>query len=454
MNGSDMEEKITYEHLILLVDDEISILKSMTRLLRKTPYTVITAGSGQEALDILAVPDRSVSMIISDQKMPGMTGAEFLEKSRVYVPDAIRFLLTGYSDMETLVDAINKGKVQRYISKPWDDNDLLLTIENGIKQYELVLENKRLMEITRKQNVQLLQVGRLLDAKVKQRTAELREKTQELEASFFNIIRSFSALMDTFYPEDSGHGRRVGDFAHEIAVKMGIEGEELRNIEIAGLLHDIGKTGASLSLSSPFQEYMTEIEKKKYVRHAEEGSLILRLIPQLDQIGLYIRHHHENYDGTGFPDGLSGTEIPLGSRIIAVADAYDRIVAKKNRDDNPLISEYEKSPERRKKVLVPSEMSHDAAVYFIKKNTFALFDPEVVKKFFEVLKTECFSYKKEKKITIDSLMPGMVLSKPLYTRNGRFLLPYSTVMTSAIISKLHSIHDSDPIQEPVYVVIY
>lgn len=449
-----MDEKNGYEHSILLVDDEASILKSMTRLLRKTSYAVYTAGSGQEALDLLSTMEKPVSMIISDQKMPGMSGAEFLEKSYRFVPDATRFLLTGYSDMETLVDAINKGRIQRYITKPWDDNDLLLTIENGIRQYELVLENKRLLEITSKQNLQLLQVGRLLDTKVKQRTAELREKTQELEASFYNTIRSFSALMDTFVPEDAGHGRRVSVFANEIARKMGIEGEELRNIEIASLLHDIGKTGISKNLSSPFQEYMTAGEKSRYIKHVTEGHLILRFIPQLEQVSLYIKSHHENYDGTGFPEGLSGNAIPAGARIIAVADAYDRIAGKTDRNENPLIGEYEKSADKKSRSFAPTDLAHHAAVYFIKQNAFSLFDPDIVKKFFEVLKTDGFNFRKEKQILMGGLKPGMVLAKPLYTKNGRFLLPYSTVMTSAVIGKLRSIHDSDPIQEPVFVAIY
>lgn len=449
-----MDEKISYEHSILLVDDEVSILKAMARLLRKTPYTVHAAGSGQEALDLLTTLEKPVSMIISDQKMPGMQGSEFLEKSRQYVPDAVRFLLTGYSDMGTLIDAINKGGVQRYISKPWNDNDLLLTIEHGIRQYELVLENRRLMEVTRKQNAQLLQVGKLLDAKVKQRTAELKEKTQELEASFFNIIRSFSALTDTFFPEDSGHGRRVSALANEIARKMRIEGDELRNIEIASLLHDIGKIGTAKNLVAPFQEFMTPGDKAKYIKHPMEGFLILRFIPQLEKVSEYIKSHHENYDGTGFPDGLAEDAIPIGSRIIAVADAYDRIAGRPEKSENPLIQEYEKATGRTSDHVEQAELAHHTAIYYLKQNAFSLFDPNIIKILLDVLKTQGFTFQEEKKMPLDKLEPGMVLTRPLYTENGRFLLPYNTTLTASMISKLNSIHYSDPIQEPVYAATY
>jgi len=446
-----MENKTVYEHLVLIVDDEASILKAMARLLRKTPYKVFTAANGQEALDFLEAIEKPVSMIISDQKMPGMSGAEFLEKSQEYVPDAIRFLLTGYSDMDTLVAAINKGKVQRYISKPWNDNDLLLTIEHGIIQYELVLENRRLMAVARKQNVQLLQAARQLDATVKQRTAELGEKTREFEASFFNIIRSFSALTDTFFAQDSGHGRRVSTLASEIARKMGIKDEELRNIEIASLLHDIGKIGVSKNMISSFQEYMTPDDNAGYRKHPVEGFLMLRFIPQLDQVSSYIKFHHENYDGSGFPDGLVGDAIPVGARIIAVADAYDRVAGKTEKSENPYIQQYEKALGATTDNVEKADLAHNAALHYIKQKAFSFFDPNIIKIFFDILKTRDFTFQNERKLSVDKLVPEMVLTRSLYTVKGRFLIPYNTTLTSAIIAMLKTTRESDPVQEPVYV---
>lgn len=440
-----------YEHSILLVDDEPSILRSLARLLRKTEYIIETAPGGNEALEIIKNTEKPFSIIVSDQRMPGMTGAEFLSKSLDYLPHAIRFLLTGYSEIDSIIDAINKGQIHRFIHKPWNDNDLLLTIDQGIKQYELVLENKRLLAVTQKQNAQLFQLSKMLDAKVKKRTEELDQKSKELEESFYNIIRSFSALADIFTPEDAGHGRRVSALCTEIGKKIGIDPETLRDLEIAALLHDIGKIGLKKTQPAPFQENTSENEKKEYRKHSREGHNILRFIPQLEKASIFIKHHHENYDGAGFPDGLSEDSIPLCSRIIAVADAYDRISSRVNADENPLIQEYSR---KTGKTSEQSELAHLSAIYYLKQNAFSLFDPNVIKILLEILKTCDFSFQNEKKLTLDDLTPGMTLTRPLYSVKGRFLLPYNTTLSESVINKLKSISEGDAIQEPIYAASY
>ena len=132
------------KHTILLVDDEVSITKSLQRLLKKEGYLVLTALSGQEGLDILQNSKESVSLIISDQRMPNMTGIQFLGKAIKILPNAVRFLLTGYTDIEIIFKAIDSGKIHRYITKPWNDNELLREIHQSLQQYELFSENKAL----------------------------------------------------------------------------------------------------------------------------------------------------------------------------------------------------------------------------------------------------------------------------------------------------------------------
>lgn len=442
-----------YEHSILLVDDEASILKALVRLLRKTPYTVLTAPSGQEALELISETEKPFSLIISDQRMPEMTGAEFLGKSKDMLPYAIRFLLTGYSEIDSIVEAINKGQIHRFIHKPWNDNDLLLTIEQGIQQYELVLENKRLMAVAQKQNAQLMHISKSLDAKVKKRTDELNEKTRELEESFFHIIRSFSALADSFSPDDAGHGRRVSALASQIARHMGIKGENLRNTEIAALLHDIGKIGLPRNLSAPFLKSMTQEEKNIYRKHSSDGYNILKFIPRLETASFYIKHHHENFDGSGFPEGLKEESIPLASRIIAVADAYDKIACSPESNKNPILIEYERTNvESMPDHIDHSKTAQQAAIYYLKQNIFSAFDPDIIKILLEVLKTYGLTFKNEKELTLKKLEDGMVLTRPLYTERGRFLLPYDTILTSSIIEKLKSLHEEDLIQEPIYIL--
>ena len=128
---------LKYKHTILVVDDEKSITESLQRLFRKDRHQILMASNGQEGLELLQKREKPVSLIISDQRMPGMNGAQFLEKSKKISPETIRFLLTGYSDMDAIVAAINKGEIHRYLTKPWNDHDLMLHVRQSLEHYEL-----------------------------------------------------------------------------------------------------------------------------------------------------------------------------------------------------------------------------------------------------------------------------------------------------------------------------
>ncbi len=143
--GKRMEEK---KRSILLVDDEANILGSLRRLLRREKYELLTATSAEEGLKILE--QKEVNLIISDQRMPGMQGVEFLKKAMELYPDTIRIILSGYTDVDTVTAAINEGRVYQFILKPWNDEELKITIKGALEQYKLQVENKRLIEKMRK----------------------------------------------------------------------------------------------------------------------------------------------------------------------------------------------------------------------------------------------------------------------------------------------------------------
>jgi DNA-binding NtrC family response regulator len=137
-------------HTILFVDDEKNILNSLKRLLRKEDYHLLTASSGEEGLKILA--ENEVHLVITDLRMPKMNGIEFLARLRVDYPDLIRIILTGYTDVDTLIESINKGHIYKFFLKPWDDHDLKMEIRKALEQYDLMAANKRLYEKAIKQN--------------------------------------------------------------------------------------------------------------------------------------------------------------------------------------------------------------------------------------------------------------------------------------------------------------
>jgi len=167
-------------HTLLFVDDEKSILKALRRIFLDDNYQVITAGSGQEALDLLHAGEKP-TVIISDQRMPGMGGAEFLARARKILPDSIRMVLTGYADINAAMESINQGGIYRYILKPWNDEELKLAVKDAVLMFDLINQNRRLTTELEKNNLALVELNTSLEQKVAERTRALRQIIRELE---------------------------------------------------------------------------------------------------------------------------------------------------------------------------------------------------------------------------------------------------------------------------------
>ena len=445
---------LKYKHTLLFVDDEESITKTLRRVFRNEGYEIHTASSGKEGLACLKEADKPFSLIISDQRMPGMSGSQFLEEARKILPNAMRILLTGYSDVEAIVDAINKGGIQRYLTKPWNDEDILFQVRQTLEQYELLVENKRLLKLTKEQNDELTDINKNLEEKVEQRTEDIIRKNKELgrlnselEANLYNSVKSFSSLVERHSPLLMGHGRRVAFLSQEIAQFLNLEQNDIVQIEIAGLLHDIGKLGFPEKLLMYKEKEWTPGDKELFRKHPLYGQETVHFISNLDHAGLLIRSHHERYDGGGYPDQLTEEEIPLGARIIAVADVYDKIVNLQIDVENTI-----KKTKLENTNLNDEEILQKAAVSYLKKESFLNYDPDVVKALLNILKSGGAIYGEEKRITIDELKEDMTLSKPLYSSSGRFLLPQKAILTKDFISRLQLIHGVDPITEDIYVL--
>jgi response regulator RpfG family c-di-GMP phosphodiesterase len=169
------------EHTVLCVDDEKNILHSLRRLLRQERYRLVTASSGLEALSLL---ERVVAhVVISDQRMPEMSGVEFLSRVKDRHPDVIRIILSGYTDVDSITEAINKGHIFKFLLKPWNDENLKIEIRQALQQYDLIQDNRRLHERVLHQNEQLLKINETLEVIVAERTRELELKNQALELS-------------------------------------------------------------------------------------------------------------------------------------------------------------------------------------------------------------------------------------------------------------------------------
>ena len=169
-----VNEEAAQQAALLFVDDEANILSALKRLFRPLGYRIFTAGSGAAGLEILV--REQVDLVVSDMRMPEMNGAQFLEKVRQQWPDTVRILLTGYAEIGSTIDAINKGQIFRYISKPWEDSDITLIVKHGLERRDLERRNKGLDELTRKQDEEMKQLNADLEEKVKARAGEVRQR--------------------------------------------------------------------------------------------------------------------------------------------------------------------------------------------------------------------------------------------------------------------------------------
>ncbi len=424
-------------HKVLFVDDEENILHTLKRTFRKDDIDVLTATSGMEGLNLVRSND--ISVIVSDQRMPYMTGTEFLSRVKKVSPESIRMILTGYADIKATMAAINSGEVYRYITKPWKEDEFRQIIREAIQKYDLTQENKRLRNLIVKQNNMLKKLTDDLEEEVLKKNQELITKNQtleklnkDLEDSIFETIKTFSSLLEMrdFYV--GSHSKRVATASKFIAKHLGLSDSQVNQIEMAAILHDIGKISVPDPVLQKNPSQMTKNEFLIYKNHPIVGQTTLMTIKKLENLGQIVRSHHELLNGTGFPDQLKGEAIPLGARIISVPNAYDNLIFRRGT--------YRKSLE-------------EDVVTYLKANRNVLFQGKIVDYFLEYLKYQDEEDKNahEMKVDVSDLREGMVLTRDVYTAKGVLLAPKGERLKQSYINRIIQYNRIDPIIEGIYV---
>lgn len=293
------------KHTILAVDDEQNNLSFVYRTLRND-YNILTASSGEEALKLIEEYGNEISLIVSDQKMPFMEGTELFKRISNEYPEIIKILLTGYSNVDILVDAINECHLFQYILKPFEPAQLCMVVDNGIKKHELATTKTQILT--------------------------------DLSELFYKTIKSIAHALDAKDQYTHGHSLRVTLYSLALAKNMNLPDSLLEEIETTGLLHDIGKIAIpERILLKPGK--LTDEEFEIIKKHPEFGEHLINGIGKLKLISNWLKYHHERYDGKGYPEGLKGEKIPISSRIIAIADTYDAMTS--TRSYRPALSHEE-----------------------------------------------------------------------------------------------------------------
>lgn len=314
---------------ILLVDDEVNNLQLLKRTFHRK-YKILTASNGLEGLKVFEENRDEISLIVSDHKMPVMEGTEFLEKVNEISPDVIKILLTGFADVEILTDAVNKCNLFQYVLKPFEPEELSKIVELGINKYNLSNSKSLILK--------------------------------DLKELFYKTIKSIASALDSKDPYTHGHSLRVTLYSLILAKEIGLDDKLLEEIETAGLLHDIGKIAIPQNiLCKPGR--LTDEEFAVMKLHPNNSEKLILSIKKLAGISSWLKAHHERWDGRGYPDGLKGEEIPLSSRIVAIADTYDAMTSTRS---------------------YRTALDHKIAIEEIQKCAGSQFDPNLANKFIEL----------------------------------------------------------------------
>lgn len=331
---------------IMVVDDEPAICEVIRRLLALDGFDVSAHRSADDALMELKSPESTYGLILTDINMPGKSGLELLEELRRADESIIKIVMTGQATVDNAVESLRHGAYD-FIQKPISREQLTAVVNRAVEYRRLLRENR---------DYQLI-----LEEMVREKSAQLTKSLEESKQSYEFTLEALVGMLDAREQDSGRHSVRVRELALVLGRHLGLSEEELQTLGQGALLHDIGKIAvgdAVLLKPGP----LSPDERKGMERHPVIGHDILSRSSRLEHVAQVVRSHHEHYDGSGYPDGLSGQDICLGARIFAVVDAYDVM--------------------RAQRVYCESMPPEDARVE-LQSHSGTQFDPEIVAVFLE-----------------------------------------------------------------------
>ncbi|KTB48520.1 HD domain-containing phosphohydrolase [Dehalogenimonas alkenigignens] len=290
---------------VLIVDDEQIVRRLLHQKLANDGYGCVEAGSVDDALNVLSV-NREIALVVSDMKMPGKSGMDLLAEVKANYPDTAVIIATAVNETATAIECMKQGAYD-YLTKPFKLDEVTFSIWRALDKRRLQLENREYRQH--------------LETKVEQQAEKIR-------ASFFNAITALAHALDAKDGYTAGHSQRVSEIAVGIGIELELGHEQLESLRLAGMVHDIGKIGIDGTiLHKP--GILSSEERIEMEKHPAIGEHILAPVVEDTSILAMVRNHHERWDGGGYPDGLAATGIPLGARILALADTFDAMTSER-----------------------------------------------------------------------------------------------------------------------------
>ena len=410
---------------VLILDDDEIVLLAIKETLEREHYRIAAFHKPQAALQ--AIAERRFAVIISDHRMPEMTGLEFLDRCKELQPNASRILITGVLTLNTVVEAVNKGEIFRFLAKPWIREELLATVENASQRYALVETNEKLQADTLTLNEKLVATNAALEEKVRELQAQkaaLDETSQALERNFRHSLSICFRLIEAFHPLLGQQTKAVVAICAEIAKSDQLQPREQEVLRVSSWLYNLGRIGLprdllSKSLNNP--QGLTEQETTLLQHYPVYGQTLASFVENLDEVGHTIRAHRERFDGQGYPDRLSRESIPVAARHLAVVVGF-----------------------------VECNLPRDQALEYIIRESGRSYHPEAVRLFMKSSNLTNLP-KKVREITLSELEPGMVLAKGIYSPSGLLLIPEDHRLTGSVIAKIKEHDFANPITQRLMV---
>jgi response regulator RpfG family c-di-GMP phosphodiesterase len=400
---------------LLIVDDDSSILKALKRVFHGQQYRLVLADDAVKAIDFMR--NNAVHVVISDMQMPGMSGSEFLSIIATEFANTYRIVLSGHADNESVLSAVNNGKIHRYIQKPWDNESLLAAIQEGFAHYQSAGPNSDEFEKLVLQNKKLRALNTALEQKVDYRTTQVKGAINKVERGVTALKKSLYNSVTVSPYLNSAFSKKVSQLSEKLAQSANLDVQQISHIRYSALICEIGMLGVPVPIIKKSFFMMSGNEQAEFYKQCDYARKIFAPIPQLQSIADIVCNQFEHVNGKGYPGKLSDKSLPIGAKILSVARDYYAYMDGRIDED---------------------KYNASVTLQLMQKFAGLRYDKALIAALVELTKDEQQD-SNDIGISSSDLIEGMVLKEPLFNKNDILVLPEGHTFDEASIARLMSL---------------